>query len=506
MGQIISETLHRHHSHADIGTESKQANSQYNAPQQAIISQTLIHEYDEVGNRIKTTLPDGKCLNQLYYGSGHLYNQSLTDEQGNIHEIRHSTTDKRHQELTRQQGELLSSFGYDPMGRLITQAAKQYSSTDEHIVVERHYRYDKIGQLTHLSGQTRLTERVTGMVNQVSVSHFGRNHQYQYDKVGRLVSHKLTDFTSHAGVAENFAFDPASNRIPLPSAETTENGGQNDLQGIDKKTKRPTKLISQGKQVGYFYDKHGRVKTKTLTPVDKDGVPLRQSSQSIVGYLESLQLFYTPNNELEKSIKIHQQGFEVTTTTTHYFYDAFGRRIGKSSSIQKSSKLNQRGQLVKFPSNLSSLNTTDRPQRKNTLMLWDGNQQIQEYTDEQIFTTVYEQGSFEPVARVVQLSEVLEKQRIAEKILYIQQHVPSGVINQDFYDRIEQAKTPLLKIYHYHCNHLGTPQELTNQDGDVIWLSYDRAWGGSFDTIYKQQFIDNFALDEFELQPIKFQG
>ena len=139
-------------------------------------------------------------------------------------------------------------------------------------------------------------------------------------------------------------------------------------------------------------------------------------------------------------------------------------------------------------------------------MLWDGNQQIQEYTDEQIFTTVYEQGSFEPVARVVQLSEVLEKQRIAEKILYIQQHVPSGVINQDFYDRIEQAKTPLLKIYHYHCNHLGTPQELTNQDGDVIWLSYDRAWGGSFETIYKPQFIDNYALQESELQPIKFQG
>ena len=45
-----------------------------------------------------------------------------------------------------------------------------------------------------------------------------------------------------------------------------------------------------------------------------------------------------------------------------------------------------------------------------------------------------------------------------------------------------------LRIYHYHCNHLGTPQELTNQDGDVIWLSYDRAWGGSFDTIYKPQF------------------
>ena len=95
-------------------------------------------------------------------------------------------------------------------------------------------------------------------------------------------------------------------------------------------------------------------------------------------------------------------------------FDAFGRRIGKSSSTQKSSKFNQRGQLVRFPSNLSSLNTTDRPQRNNTLMLWDGNRQVQEYTDEQIFTTVYEQNSFEPVARIVQLASHIEQKRLAD--------------------------------------------------------------------------------------------
>ena len=91
-------------------------------------------------------------------------------------------------------------------------------------------------------------------------------------------------------------------------------------------------------------------------------------------------------------------------------------------------------------------------------------------------------------------------------MLYIEQHVPYSIINQDFYDRIEQAKIPLVQIYHYHCNHLSTPQELTNQDGDVIWLSYDRAWGGSFNNIYKPQFIDNWAINESELQPFKFQG
>ena len=213
----------------------------------------------------------------------------------------------------------------------------------------------------------------------------------------------------------------------------------NDLQGIDKKTHRPTKLISQGKQVGYFYD-------------------------------------------------------------------AFGRRIGKSSSTQKSSKLNQRGQLVRFPSNLSSLNTTDRPQRNNTLMLWDGNRQIQEYTDEQIFTTVYEQGSFEPVARIVQLASHIEQKRLADIAYETRRFVRIGESEETISQRIADNSKPLINIYHYHCNHLGTPQELTNQDGDVIWLSYDRAWGGSFETIYKPQFIDNYALQESELQPIKFQG
>ena len=76
------------------------------------------------------------------------------------------------------------------------------------------------------------------------------------------------------------------------------------------------------------------------------------------------------------------------------------------------------------------------------------------------------------------------------------------VINQ----RIADKSQPILKIYHYHCNHLGTPQELSDEKGDIVWLSYDRAWGGSFDTLYKQQFVDNFAVSENELQPFKFQG
>ena len=119
---------------------------------------------------------------------------------------------------------------------------------------------------------------------------------------------------------------------------------------------------------------------------------------------------------------------------------------------------------------------------------------------------MYEQNSFVPVARVVQLASHLQQKRLANIAYETRRFVRIGesdvVINQ----RIADKSQPILKIYHYHCNHLGTPQELTSQDGDVVWLSYDRAWGGSFDSLYKQQFVDNFAVKENELQPFKFQG
>ena len=87
------------------------------------------------------------------------------------------------------------------------------------------------------------------------------------------------------------------------------------------------------------------------------------------------------------------------------------------------------------------MSKTQKTQHQTTLMLWEGNRQIQEYTQDFIFTTVYDQDSFEPVSRIVQSRD-------------------------DEWDE--------LKVY--HNNHLGTPQELADQDGNVVWANYEWAW------------------------------
>ncbi len=140
------------------------------------------------------------------------------------------------------------------------------------------------------------------------------------------------------------------------------------------------------------------------------------------------------------------------------------------------------------------------------LRLRDGNRQVQEYTDEQVFTTVYEQDSFVPVARIVQLASHLEQKRLADIAYETRRFVRIGesdvVINQ----RIADKSQPIIKIYHYHCNHLGTPQELTNALGEVVWLNYSQAWGGSYETKCFAKELDSLDVSADLLQPIRFQG
>ena len=483
-GRMIQETLISHLTQA----------GQYQAREQ-----TLSHDYDELGNRIATTLPDGKVINQLYYGSGHLYNQSLHDPSTDKYiELRHSERNKLHQEISRQQGSLTSSYNYDPMGRLI----KQYSSSDEHLTIQRDYNYDVLGQLTHLNGHSLLdTNKKTkqNTRNNQQQNQFTRNHQYQYDTQGRLTEHKLTDYQNHTGITEVFAFDPASNRVPVKVAQNKETEAKTKAKENNEENRqkshtsgRPTTLKTHDKYITYTYDTHGRLLYKTQTPLGKDGQPLKQSSSSIIGYRKSLQLEYNANNELSKSLGITQEGLNLTEVVTTYHYDAFGRRIAKHSQTRdKTKRVNKYS--VKFSDNHIQQQKT---KYKHSHYLWDGDKQLQEQTDTHIYTTIYDDNSFEPVARLVWLKDGLTTAANDE---------PS-IEDDYFYEHKRDKPKTGIQVYHYHNDQLGTPNELTNSQGEVVWLADYQAWGNTAKVVWREQLIDQMQVSQDELQPIRFQG
>ena len=139
------------------------------------VTETVRYHYDFNGNRTATVLPDGRQINYLYYGSGHLHQISLDDEV-----ITDIERDELHREIYRTQGKLASRYELDPLGRLKRQIATLNDLTEGgkgktkvaagygQTAVKRSYGYDRTGNLTHSTDQRTGTTR------------------FEYDRLGRI--------------------------------------------------------------------------------------------------------------------------------------------------------------------------------------------------------------------------------------------------------------------------------------------------------------------------------
>ena len=233
------------------------------------VTETVRYHYDFNGNRTATVLPDGRQINYLYYGSGHLHQISLDDEV-----ITDIERDKLHREIYRTQGKLASRYELDPLGRLKRQIATlndlaeggkgktKVAAGFSQTAVKRSYGYDRTGNLTHN------TDQRTGTT------------QFEYDKLGRITK---------AG-NELFAFDPADNIL------------SDDLNAI------PDNRLKTYNGTTYYYDELGNLIHRELA----DG--------------EVQNYFYDLHDQLVKAEIFKKDGSKETWS---YTYDALGRRMGK---------------------------------------------------------------------------------------------------------------------------------------------------------------------------------
>ena len=242
-------------------------------------SATVGYQYDPLGNRIRTILPDGRPIDYLYYGSGHLHQISLDGEV-----ITDIERDKLHREIQRTQGSISSLYDYDPMGRLKSQRTIQNGTQTLHGkqnplaggAVNRRYAYDKAGNLIQSADQR------SGVLN------------YVYDKIGRIQEAR----NSQTGRSETFAFDPAHNILSDKIAEGKGKGSN----------------ISSGNRlesyngIEYTYDALGNLIYRQLP----NG--------------ENQYYQYDLENQLVRAeIKKPAGNTEIWT----YAYDPFGRRLSK---------------------------------------------------------------------------------------------------------------------------------------------------------------------------------
>ena len=454
---------------------------------------TLKHALDELGNRIDTTLPNGRKVGTQRYGSGHwigtLWNGApLVDLE----------RDELHREKARQLGRmtparqdrLQQTRRYDPLSRLVSQRLNH----ERDRIAARNYQYDPLGNLTQIEDLQRDKIR------------------YEYDPVGQLLK------ATQPNLVETFAFDPAGNMTdgaPSQAAQHANTAGKDHdtwEQGLGHLTEQPRNettpmiapvtrnLLKHYLNMTFEHDAEGNTVRK-IVKGGKDEQPY------------SLYLTYDAENRLAK-VSRPRPGEAIEA---EYRYDAFGRRTAKIVRLQKWM------QATGTHGGAGDMQTVGEDV---TFFVWDGDVLVQEIRPDTTISYLYEPDSFVPLAQVhsdtpdsaydpeaVQQKQTQEEERAqqeedeAEKMKWLavtdaNAHALAAATieernrqarEEDFARLEREAKDD--RMYFVHADHLGTPQEVVSEEGKVVWLARYRAWG----RIYK--------LDKEEIaQPFRFQG
>ncbi|HNG60069.1 MAG TPA: RHS repeat-associated core domain-containing protein, partial [Cellvibrionaceae bacterium] len=135
---------------------------------------------NQQGALTELRLPGDQLVNYAYDQFEQLESVGFNEK-----EITRIERDELGREISRQQGQVLSAFEYDPMGRLIKQRAQHKANQTD--IIDRRYEYDNAGNLSQVSdGAWQI--------------------KYVYDQLNRLKE-------TQGDLAETFVFDPASNLL-----------------------------------------------------------------------------------------------------------------------------------------------------------------------------------------------------------------------------------------------------------------------------------------------------
>jgi len=436
---------------------------------------TLTHRYDELGNRISTTLPDGRTVNTLTYGSGHVHQLNIDGEV-----ICDFERDNLHREIERSQGQLTSRYRLDALGRLLesqTQTKGQPPHNTTHgQQIARRYHYDAAGQLSSIDD-----------------SRIGLT-RYQYDAIGRL-----TQALARHG-AERFAFDPAHNLVDAQTSRTGQPNAQpqtddqwaeyvrahvndpdfNPLQSnppveyaTPEQWQQTDNRLKVWQEHRYQYDAWGNCTRKHSGKRQVQHYEWDAEHQLIAVQTEN------PNQQ------------EGSTEHWRYAYDPFGRRIAKWQ--HNPARTNGKAQLP--------------PSDAFTHFAWDGNRLLAEYTQKQNQAQhklyLYEPDSFVPLAQVESewdqeddtlvpdllnstyndpaLNQMIQEARNAPFIWHAHILPLHKRLRKQMGLKDPKPRKPALTscVLYYHTDHLGTPRELTDTNGNIVWAATYKAWGAT---------------------------
>lgn len=374
------------------------------------------HQYDEIGNRIRTVRPDGHVVDWLTYGSGHVHGMMLDGK-----ELVQIERDDLHRETLRTLPSKIDQHtAYDRAGRLAQRTVQRANAPAP--LAERRYRYDAAGQLVQIEDNRK------GLTD------------YRYDPVGRLL-----ESIGPAG-KERFAFDPASNIIDPARVETPRQ--ENRPSPVRAESTLPPEvpkvlgnLLQQYAGQHFAYDARGNL-VHRRSPAGEQRYEWSAFNRLTAAMVEEV----------------------ARRSESRYYYDALGRRIAKEVNGER------------------------------TVFGWDGDTLAYESGEQGSTHYLYEVGSFVPMVQYVSAPvDGVETPVRADTDRYVPEDDPL----QRLPERVGDAHA-----FYYHCDQIGTPHLLTDDDGDVVWEASYKAWGAAHEVTARV----SKAAGIVPGNPLRFQG
>lgn len=358
----------------------------------------------------------------------------------NLQEFASFERDNLHRENKRYLlNQLEQNTQYDQVGRILQQNITGKTKQ------QRQYQYDDIGQLVGINDSNR------GFAS------------YQYDPVGRLLK------ASTPERIETFAFDPAGNILSpepeeqkdisyKPEGATRTESYFPQVKPTAGQTNEPIhplvgNLLRKYAGIHYDYDERGNLICKT-----QDG---------------KITEFIWDNFNRLRTVK-------TETTTSNYYYDALGRRIAKLQE-QLRPVFTVKGEF--------------KAQQQQTLYHWDNDVLAIETTEGNSTHYVFEPNSFIPLVQFETLAVkgIDTPELPANQYRYYEPE-------KDPLNKLPQAPVEQPQIYFIHTDHLGTPQEMSDIQGQMVWEAQYKAWGQA------QEIIAKAAQGTGISCPFRFQG
>ncbi len=289
------------------------------------------HQYDALGNRTQTILPNGRALNHLFYGSGRLHQVNLD---GLV--VSDFERDALHREVRRSQGALFSEFAYDRAGRLSAQRVLPAAAGGAGVpalespdfdalagargmheaqsllkgVIERHYRYDPSGQLVQWLDQHRgLTRYGYDATGRVTKAQIGLLKDWGAVGVSADAPGNATGLPMAAN--EAFHWDAASNPLPVEATASPGTAGRDHVPGNRLRVWQDTR---------YEYDEHGN---------------LIERLQGKRGSAAQVRTVFTWDaaHQLARADVARGPDGGASVQRFSYAYDALGRRVAKGDAL-----------------------------------------------------------------------------------------------------------------------------------------------------------------------------